>query len=162
MRTFCRPQGVFSLHRDGCQSARTAVRLLAVGGLRRPTMRLRRASALARPRQRETSIEPKPRHGTWRSTATLSKFRFFIFGSVGDYLVESRGTLRPHYRRSLCPERFLLFQPWLCSAPHLKLPLPTKAARSLEVSGAPSPVLLLAVRSARSSVASGARQSATR
>ena len=44
----------------------------------------------------------------------------------------------------------------LCA--YLKLPLPTKAARSLEGLGARSPVLLLAVRSARSSVGLGAQQ----
>ncbi len=36
----------------------------------------------------------------------------------------------PNYRRSLCPERYLLFQPQRSSAPHLKLTLPTKAARN--------------------------------
>ena len=45
-------------------------------------------------------------------------------------------------------------------APYLKLPLPTKAARSLEGLGVPCtpPVLLLAVRSARSWVGLGAQQ----
>ena len=43
-----------------------------------------------------------------------------------------------------------LFQPRLCSAPHLNCLCRRKAARSLGELGLLSPVLLLAVRSARS------------